>query len=359
MTESSQTESGVPDDATSAAVTDRTLALFENLPSPVALVDRDGRIEAFNPAWRRLFGLVGRSDAAAPAQNEPDATHHWLAPEIDRFLAGGERDEVVEKEAQAAGGRRHFAVRFRRLADAGGGLAACLIALDDLTRQKESEAALKETTLWMKEMFNALEEAVFIGTPGGRIVNANRAAQKIFGYTAAELKHQTTEMLHVDRNHFETFTDRVRDGLAAGDEISLEYLAKRKDGEVFPVMITITLLKREDATPLGLVSIVRDISALKEAEAATRNSERLQGALELAGAVCHDLNQPLMAITGYAELVLLDCPEEAPHFSKLNKIVEQVKKLGDITQKLMRVTRYETKAYGDQKIIDIEKASGS
>jgi hypothetical protein len=53
----------------------------------------------------------------------------------------------------------------------------------------------------------------------------------------------------------------------------------------------------------------------------------------------------------------MDCPEDAPHSELLNKMAKQVAKAGAITKKLMRVTRYETKTYLDQQIIDIEKAS--
>ncbi len=108
----------------------------------------------------------------------------------------------------------------------------------------------------------------------------------------------------------------------------------------------------------GCVIILDDATSQKTAEQAARDSERLEGVLELAGAVCHDLNQPLMAISGYAEIIMMDAPEDAPYFIKLKKMVDQVNKLGDITKKLMRVTRYETKTYLDKQIIDIEKASG-
>ena len=53
----------------------------------------------------------------------------------------------------------------------------------------------------------------------------------------------------------------------------------------------------------------------------------------------------------------MDCPDESPMADKLKKISEQVAKMGDITQKLMHVTRYETKMYMDQQIIDIDRAS--
>lgn len=111
----------------------------------------------------------------------------------------------------------------------------------------------------------------------------------------------------------------------------------------------------------GCVIILDDLTQRRQASTAlektTRNSERLQGALELAGAVCHDMNQPLMAITGYAELTLLDCPDGSPHVRNLKKIVAQVAKVGEITKKLMHVTRYKTKTYLDQQIIDIDKSS--
>ena len=248
-------------------------------------------------------------------------------------------------------------VNIKRMLDVSEKFSGTVVTLNDITQKKEAEAALQETTIWLKEMFNALEEAVFIETPNGRIVDVNLSAQQIFGYSAAELKDHTTKRLHVDHAHYEKFTARVRKALAETDTATFEYPARRKNGDVFPAMINIALLKNEDRTPLGIVSALRDMSSQKNAEEAARNSERFQGALELAGAVCHDMNQPLMAITGYAELLLMDCPEDSPMADKLKKITEQVTKMGDITQKLMRVTRYKTKMYMDQQIIDIDRAS--
>jgi PAS domain-containing protein len=210
------------------------LTIFESFQSPVAVLDRNSRIDTINHAWATLFG-----GAAVPGAdyyddkriNQPVA---WLATEIDRFVASGEPEQSVEKSVETAMGGRYLFIKIKRMLDVSEKYSGCLIILDDVTERKQAESALQETT---------------------------------------------------------------------------------------------------------------------------RNSERLQGALELAGAVCHDLNQPLMVITGYAELVLMDCPDDAPYHDKLKKIVEHVAKVGAITKKLMHVTRYETKPYLDQQIIDIEKAS--
>ena len=86
--------------------------------------------------------------------------------------------------------------------------------------------------------------------------------------------------------------------------------------------------------------------------------ERLQVTLEMAGAVCHELNQPLQAASGYCETMLLNLEENDPAYKKINKILELVEKMGTITKKLMKITKYETKDYvSGVKIIDIEKAA--
>lgn len=88
--------------------------------------------------------------------------------------------------------------------------------------------------------------------------------------------------------------------------------------------------------------------------------ERLHGVLEMAGAVSHEMNQPLQAVSGISELMLLDILEDNPLYEHIRKIKEQIIRMGDITKKLMSITTYKTKDYvGDLKIIDIDKATGS
>ena len=108
---------------------------------------------------------------------------------------------------------------------------------------------------------------------------------------------------------------------------------------------------------IGKGGIARNIGDRKPAMAERPDLEKLQGAIEMAGAVCHEMNQPLMAISGYSTLVSMSIAENDPLKDKIFKIMEQVDRLGQITQKLMRISRYETKDYLEGKIIDIDKAT--
>jgi CheY-like chemotaxis protein len=86
--------------------------------------------------------------------------------------------------------------------------------------------------------------------------------------------------------------------------------------------------------------------------------EKLQAVLETAGAICHELNQPMMAISGHTELLLDTLEADDPIHLKIAKIKSQVERMSAITQKLMGITRYKTKDYvHGERIVDIEKSS--
>ena len=73
--------------------------------------------------------------------------------------------------------------------------------------------------------------------------------------------------------------------------------------------------------------------------------EKLEAVLETAGAICHELNQPMMAISGQTELLLGTVDLSNPAHERLVKIKSQVMRMGAITQKLMGITRYENQGF--------------
>lgn len=86
--------------------------------------------------------------------------------------------------------------------------------------------------------------------------------------------------------------------------------------------------------------------------------EKLQAVLETAGAICHELNQPMMAISGHTELLMATLDPNDPIYPKIDKIKSQVQRMGAITHKLMGITRYETRNYAKgERIVDLEKSS--
>lgn len=101
------------------------------------------------------------------------------------------------------------------------------------------------------------------------------------------------------------------------------------------------------------------ITELHRAEGVRVEKQRLQGVVEMAGAVCHELNQPIQGISGYAELMLMKTDESDPLITYARKIKQQADRMGKITGKLMNITAYRTKQHDTHtRIIDIDEAAG-
>ena len=92
-------------------------------------------------------------------------------------------------------------------------------------------------------------------------------------------------------------------------------------------------------------------------QTALAEKEKLQGVIEMAGAVCHELNQPMQVVSGISELLKVDLKDNPSFYRNIQTLQGQIGKMSTITRKLMRITRYETKGYLKGKIIDIEKAA--
>jgi signal transduction histidine kinase len=102
---------------------------------------------------------------------------------------------------------------------------------------------------------------------------------------------------------------------------------------------------------------IEDITEIKKHEQTAREKKTLSAVIQTAGAVCHEMNQPLMAILGFTELLQEDMQEDGVQKDNLKEIKKQVERLGSITSKLMTIARYRTKRYLSTEIIDIDAAS--
>jgi len=102
---------------------------------------------------------------------------------------------------------------------------------------------------------------------------------------------------------------------------------------------------------------IQDITESKVHETVMLEKERLAAAVKTAGAICHEVNQPLMIILGTAELLLEEMKKNDPSTAKLLEIKRQAERLGEVTKKLLTLSDFHTRPYLHHEILDLDKSS--
>ncbi len=102
---------------------------------------------------------------------------------------------------------------------------------------------------------------------------------------------------------------------------------------------------------------IEDMTEVRAQEKIKMEKEKLSAVVQTAGTICHEMNQPLMVIMGFSDLLLEDISDNSIQNSNIKEIKKQAEKLGEITRKLMTITQYKTKDYLNSEIIDLEAAS--
>lgn len=133
-------------------------------------------------------------------------------------------------------------------------------------KNKEISNEIFESELWMRSIFNSLDEAVLVVGLERTIIHVNDAALKIFGYSRNEMINSSTELFHVNHKNYVKFGEIINKFFSEDETAIFEFEAKRKNGDVFESAHTVSLLKIPKGELVGIVSVVKDISSRKRAD---------------------------------------------------------------------------------------------
>jgi PAS domain S-box-containing protein len=331
---------------------ERYRTLFEKNPIETIIVDGNGRVSRYNLAKKRSGT---RLPNIGDAMYKDYAGNH----EIDMY------DELMEcirtgdsKDFPELKYKDQF-LRINISSFPGG----AIITSVDITGYKRAEEALRVSEERFRTAFETSPDAIRVNRMAdGVYIDINEGFMEMTGYSREDVIHRSNSEISIWENPDDR--EKFLDTLKKQNHVrNMESAFRLKDGTVRTGLMSARIMTWNNEP--HILSVIRDIDDLKKAEAHLqkmeadrKQKERLQIILETAGAVCHELNQPLMAISGYSELILMMISEDNPVYDKNLKILEQITRMGEITGKLMGITKYRTKSFGrGGTIIDIEKAS--
>jgi PAS domain S-box-containing protein len=157
----------------------------------------------------------------------------------------------------------------------------------------------------------------------GRIESFNPAAERMFGYCAAEVVGRNVKALMPSPDH-EQHDEYLRRYLATGEKriigIGREVMARRKDGTTFPVDLSVSEIPSVPGTQRLFTGMVRDITERKRTEERLMQSERLAAIGQMVTGLAHESRNALQRSQACLEMLALELEGQPELLSLVNRI---------------------------------------
>jgi PAS domain S-box-containing protein len=256
----------------------RLVGIVESAEAAIYSVDLAGAITSWNRAAVRIFGYttaeaVGHQvDIIIPADRLTEE-----AAVVAQIRAGKPVNHYETVHRCRDGSLIEVAVTASPIRGADGSIIGISKIARDITEQR----ALEHHSRHLAAIVESSDDAIVSKDLTGRIISWNRAAERMFGYGAAEVIGRSIRII-VPANR-QSEEDEVLRRIGRGEAIDhFETVRQRKDGTELPISLSVSPIRDGDGRIVGASKIARDISERKRYEAQLQLQSRLLDASDEA-----------------------------------------------------------------------------
>lgn len=239
--------------------------------------------------------------------------------------------------------RRHL----NRLSSADTELAEWHGCIFDITDLKQAEARLTN-------FLEAAPDPVITTNGKSEIVLVNAQAERLYGYSKAELIGQSIQMLVPERArafHIEKYPEYLDITSSRMIDVGTELRGLRKDGTEFPVEISVSPIESGDETLLAFA--IRDVSDRHEMEAQLRQSQKMEAVGQLTGGIAHDFNNMLTVVIGNLQLLEHSLKNDATMSRLTHAALDASMRAAELVRRLLAFSRQQLLAPRNANINDL------
>jgi PAS domain S-box-containing protein len=286
-------------------------ALVENSLDIVTLLEPDGTIRLESPSVKRHLGyepaeLAGRNVFEFVHEEDRERVLNYFGERLQAARQNPELTGAIEFRAMHKDGTPRVFESIGRLIRDEQGRFSVLVNSRDVTGRRRAEQALRESEARFRGVFEgSLDAELIFRASDGRTTEVNQAFSRIYGYAPEEVLGRTAREIGfwARPDDLERF---LRDLSERGEVRALETVFRARGGA--EISSTITAVKLNLGSQICVLSVIRDITRQKQAEAelaeardAALESSRLKSAF-LAN-TSHEIRTPLNVILGYSGLI--------------------------------------------------------
>ena len=236
--------------------------ILESEPECVKIIEPDGTLAEMNRAGLAMLEVESIAEA------REIGLINFVLPEYRKSFA-----ELMKDILEGKNGRLEFEIMGKQgtlrwlethaapLRNAEGRITALLGITRDITERKKTDAALKLSA----SVFTHVRDGILITDPSGKIIDANDAFTAITGYGRDEVLGKNPRLLQSGRQPPE-FYQSMWKSLDKNGVWSGEIWNRRKNGESYAELLTITSIRDEKGKLQNYIGLFTDISSFKENE---------------------------------------------------------------------------------------------
>jgi len=292
----------------------------------IFVLDHTGRVMTWNRGAQNIKGY-------SPAEIIGEHFSRFYTPEDRKagrpaqLLAGAAREGRVEDEGFRVrkDGTRFWAdVIISALRTEQGELRGFVKVTRDLTTRRMAEEQLRESEERLRLMIDSVKEyAIFMLTPEGRVSTWNLGAERLKGYTQAEIVGQHFSRFYPPEENALGKAQRELEIAAREGRFEEEGIRVRKDGTRFWANVVLSAVRDHQGRLLGFAKVTRDMTDRRRGEEETAQRARQQAAVAELGLYAlqtGDLNALLerailsaRKVLGLEEIAIVNTPSDGDH----------------------------------------------
>ncbi|ARK32691.1 PAS domain S-box protein [Halalkalibacter krulwichiae] len=192
----------------------------------------------------------------------------------------------------------------------------------NINKRNLAEVNLLNSEKKVRAIFESANDAIIVVDEKMTIINWNKAAERLFGYTNQEAVGQNTNLIFKSCSKSKYINGvELYQELGAAKK-TIEVAAVSRDGTEIPVEITLSSWKVDGEVFLS--AMVRDVTTRKKTEEILLNSEKLTVAGQFAAGIAHEIRNPLTSINGFLQLLRHELSEEPYYFPIIIKEINRI-----------------------------------
>ena len=312
--------------------------LFDNVQEGLFFATPDGRFVEVNDALVRMLGYRSREELLqVDIRNKVYSSaerHQEFADQMNQHGVVRNREEAFIRQD---GTLVHVLINAFAVRDTQERILQYRGLMLDITGLKSFQAELQRERDFSGKILNNTQSLILVVDTAGLVSYGNRRWYDM-GYEQRQLLGKPLEDL-VAAPRRQIFTDAFNATLAGNQVDNLDLQILRGDGRVGQFSVNLSPMRDEQGNITSLVVVMTDITDAATLQSKLMHAEKMAAVGQLVSGVAHEVNNPLTAILGFADLLMEnnELPESAR--KDLRVILQEAQRTKQIVQNLLSFAR--------------------